>query len=535
MNRTYRSLAIPLLALTFVIYPFNVTAQTTPTVTIPDHCTVVDTDGVSHEYATGQYLGICALQAAKEQGAINAYTLQNFSFGLFVSSINGIVPDPASQFWSISHNGADAQVGLSDMVLAEGDVLGFQLTDFTNGSTIGSPISFTVTLEAAAPTPSAGNVGLTLHDPFDISAALNFLWEKQEADGSFGSLLLSDWVAIAVADGGAGDAKNALEAYFRMDPPALTSVLDNERHAMALLALGIDPYAGTGIDYITPIVEAFDGGQIGNTSLVNDDIFALFPLLHAGYGTDDDIIKHTVAFILARQRPNGSWEESVDMTAAAIQALSMVRAYPSVDAALRKAEAYLRETQNDNAGWGNTFSTSWALQAMRALGDSPYDWVRSVYHTPSYYLATFQQRDGGVASTASSTESRIWATAYAIPAIKGKTWDALLSTFPKPTPEAEVLPAATSTATSPAAPIETAETSEQPVFPPPEPQLMSETAPQDVPETIPSSEAETDEPRSQQVAAVAAVESGNDGLVYWIIGLAAVLFTSVWFLRFRNT
>src|SRR3989344_1771011 len=215
-------------------------------------------------------------------------------------------------------------------------------------------------------------------------------------------------------------------------------------HAVALEALGIDPYAAGGVDYIAPVLQAFDGTQIGNSSLVNDDIFALFPLLHAGYATSDGIIGNTVTFILSKQKDNGSWEESGDLTAAAIQALAGVRSLSGVDAALQKATGYLRAEQNEDGGWGNSFTTSWVLQALQALGDSPYDWTKSVYQTPRYYLATFQERDGGVEPVASDTATRVWATAYAIPAIKGKTWNDVLKSFPKPTPAASTTAVAAS-------------------------------------------------------------------------------------------
>ena len=307
---------------------------------------------------------------------------------------------------------------------------------------------------SATPQPAPvidGGGGLNLHSQFDIPLALAFLEKAQRADGSFDSVLLSDWAAIAFAGGGAGDAKSKLAQYFIANPPVLESITDYERHAMALQALGINPYsAATSSDYITPIVNAFDGTQVGDASLVNDDIFALFPLLHAGYGASDTIIQKTSAFIISRQAANGSWEGSVDMTAAAIQALSLVRQLPDVLPAIVKATDYLHAKQQANGGFGNSFATSWAQQAIAAISDSQINWIQG-YSSPQYYLATLQQTDGGVEPASANMHMRVWATEYAIPGVTGKTWDSLLSSFNPPAIYAETAEIATTTPVAPAA------------------------------------------------------------------------------------
>lgn len=402
----------------------------TPAVVVPDHCTVADSAGGSHTFGPGSHLGICALDAANAQNAISGYTLDDFSFGLFLASLNSIVPS-ATQYWSISQNGTEAQAGLSELTVAEGDVLSFQLTDWAADTTVGAPIQFSVRLNPISPATQIGS-SITLHDPFDLSLAVGYLWSMQRTDGSFDSLMLTDWAAIASAVGGTGDLRARLTAYETSHTPTLTSITDYERHAMALEALGIDPYTGTPIDVITPIVRAFDGTQVGDPSLANDDIFAIFPLLHAGYTAQDDIIAKIAAFIISKQRPNGSWEDSVDLTAAAIQALVLTR---STDAqtATQRALGYIRAQQGNDGGFGNSFTTSWVLQAIAAVDMIGEDWGHRSHKTPDYYLATMQERDGGVEPHTKNAATRVWATAYAIPAIRHKSWDELLSSFQKPT------------------------------------------------------------------------------------------------------
>ncbi len=309
----------------------------------------------------------------------------------------------------------------------------------------------TTTPETPAPTPSSGGGGGISHILLNTPSALAYLASKQKPDGSFDSLFLTDWAALAFAASDPGTPKTLLRDYLLAASPSLSSVTDYERHAMALMALGINPYSGTQTNYIAPIIAAFDGTQIGSIDFENDDIFALFPLLHAGYGANDDIIQKTVAFIISRQLSNGSWIGGVDMTAAAIQALTLVPSLSNVSTALTKAENYLRSQQQSNGGWGNSFSTSWALQAIAALGQSPSNWAPNGLN-PVDYLANLQQPDGGLEPTTSDMQTRIWATEYAIPASLGRTWTSLLQSFPKPVNTTNsggaILGVSTSTATT---------------------------------------------------------------------------------------
>ena len=82
-------------------------------------------------------------------------------------------------------------------------------------------------------------------------------------------------------------------------------------------------------------------------------------------------------------------------------------------------------------GFGNSFSPSWVLRAMSALGESTSAWMPSA-STPQDYLAGLQQNDGGIEPSSDPVPMRIWATAYTIPAALGRTWGALLQSFPLP-------------------------------------------------------------------------------------------------------
>ena len=531
-----------LLALAFIALPYApVFAQAIPSVDVPDNCTLEDNSDGSHTYPpSAQFLGICALAAASEQGAISSYELTNFSFGLFLSSLNGIAPSP-DQFWSISKNSVEAQVGLSELALVQNDILSFQLIDFTDNSQVGSPVSFQIgallssTQNSSVSSPPLS--GLSLHDPFDTTRAISFIRRNQNEDGSFGSPLLNDWIAIASASLNADDIRKKLIEYEINNPPTLSSVTDYERHSMALEALGIDPYSGTGIDYISPIVNSFNGIQIGDTSLVNDDIFALFPLLNAGFAAEDEVISKTTAFIILKQQTDGSWANSADLTAAAIQALKQVPSLPGTSLAVSKAVAYLRSQEKSDGGFGNASATSWVLQAIAALGQSVYDWSAGTYLTPSYYLATKQEGDGGIEPESADIQTRLWSTAYAVPAVVRKTWDSILQNFPKPI-VAEESQTATST-TTPTTPYVVASTS-----PEKSAQEVFDEAPEESPtsqDVVPVTQVNIEEPSqpidaeaenaststsNQNQVAAAATASGG----FWNVILRAVTSFFSWLL-----
>ena len=422
-----------LVAVLFVgLMPLSAYADGPISIDVPNNCIATDTNGTPHAFpqndSPSDYLGICLLETAKEAGLINFTLTNDPNFGLYIQSVNGINPG-ATEYWAIWNNGVMASCGIGCIPLLQGDTLSLILTDWmTNveSTTVALQVHSLISPPPAQPSGGGGSGGGIPNSQLNVTNALAYLASKQNEDGSFGSPFLSDWVAIAFAAADPGDAKVKLFEHMRITAPTLSAVTDYERHAMALLALGIDPYSGTSVDYISPIVQAFDGKQIGDASLNNDDIFALFPLLHAGYRASDTIIQKTTEFILSRQGQNGSWDGSADMTAAAIQALAQVRMLPDVALSLIRAEGYLRgERPNDNS-----FSTSWVRQAISALSWTPSGWTPNSF-TKDDPLAELQQSDGGVEPESSDTQTRVWATAYAIPAALGKSWPMLLQSFPK--------------------------------------------------------------------------------------------------------
>lgn len=271
------------------------------------------------------------------------------------------------------------------------------------------------------PTPSIVLAPTAVLSKFDVEKAVAFLAKNQDADGSFGNApMLSDWAAVALGSfQDESSAKIKLKNYLLTNPSPGNLLTDYERRAMALEALGINPYSATSTNYIQKIVDSFDGQQFGDPSLVNDDIFALLVLVPAGYRNNNEELNADISFILKNQKSNGSWGD-VDLTASAVQALSEVAVTNDVKDALGRAKAFLISKQEDSLGFGNIYSTSWAMQALASLKEN----------INQKYLQSQQAQDGGVQEL-DTIQNRIWATSYAIPAAMGKDWGSILNYFGK--------------------------------------------------------------------------------------------------------
>ncbi|MEI7688812.1 MAG: immunoglobulin-like domain-containing protein [Candidatus Nomurabacteria bacterium] len=257
---------------------------------------------------------------------------------------------------------------------------------------------------------------------FSISKALEFLSKNEKSDGSFSNDMYTDWVAISAAAGGSFDLKNNISNYLKNNSFTSPVLTDNERHAMALMSLDINPYTGTSTDYIKKITDSFDGVQFGDKALDNDDIFALIILKNSGYNSADEIIQKDINYIISQQTSNGSWG-SIDITAAAIQALSGFENINGVIGSITKGKLYIISSQGTDGGFGNTFSTSWVLQSM---------FSNNQILKAEDFLTSRQQVDGGLSDTnTDDVDTRVWSTSYAIPAILHKPWSEILNNFSK--------------------------------------------------------------------------------------------------------
>ena len=337
-------------------------------------------------------------------------------YGYFLESINNISGYPNSNggdyhYWAFYTNGEYASVGANSYLLKSGDVILFDFTD-----------------------PSADDIskvkiksgGILIKDTFSIKNGVDFLSKNQEEDGSFGNSIYTDWVAIGIAktkEEKTEDLKSSIVDYIKNEKFVGKSITDYERHAMALMSLGINPYNGTKINYIEKIVNSFDGEQIGDEALINDDIFGLIVLQNSGYTKDDAIILKIISNILKNQSINGSWG-SVDMTSAGVMALDNFKDDKMVQDSIFKAFKFIKGLEEDG-NFGNTFSSSWAMQSFS---------LRDYYSDEIYRILKFltheQDNENGFMKE-EIKENRIWATAYAIPAVLKMSWVEIMESFPK--------------------------------------------------------------------------------------------------------
>jgi len=350
--------------------------------------------------------------------------------GAFVTSINNVIGYTSKDsenkdvyhYWSWSSNGNPGMEGLNQFVLSPNDQILLEFID---------PVELvTVPVITTLPSNEGGSRGGTMvnletintkENIFSVERALNYLSENQNKDGSFNSPIYTDWAAIAAVAGQDKLLQERISNYFKINQVESNIITDNERHAMALMSLNINPYNGTNINYIKKIIDSFDGMQFGDKTQYNDDIFALIVLKNAGYTTSDEIITKDIHYLISKQSLAGDWG-SIDMTSACIEALKGFEDIEGVKDSVLKAKNYLIANQKNDGSFGNSFSTSWVLQSL--FNDNNFLKGES-------YLTEKQQQDGGLENILEDKGTRIWATSYAIPAILHKSWGMILNNFSK--------------------------------------------------------------------------------------------------------
>ncbi len=327
--------------------------------------------------------------------------------GAFVTSINNISGyttkdtdgNDVYHYWDWSLNEIEGATGLNEYELQPGDLISLNFIDPGSPTLIishGSVGPHVDRVETVTPIAETAPLGKAVKAQFDVEKAFDFIISQQKDDGSFGESLYTDWAAFALASENSQAGVAGLTKYLNESKLPGGLLTDYERHAMALMALGLNPYSTNGENYIEKIVSDFDGKQFGNPDEDNDDIFALIVLQNAGFAQTDEMINKDINFILDKQKNDGSWDESADMTGAGIEALSTFSPDPGsgeIQNALGKAKEFLKQNQKDDGSFGNVSSTAWAMEGILALNEKPEDWVKNPAdggtsgNTPLDYLA----------------------------------------------------------------------------------------------------------------------------------------------------
>ncbi len=252
----------------------------------------------------------------------------------------------------------------------------------------------------------------------------NWFQANQEESGSLGT----DWAMTALAAAGinAADVSTSLT-----DPSAQDFYLDEwqtegpggagtdaARGILTGIAGGIQPSrlstAGdtTKSNLVARIAELFDGTQIGEPGLLNDDIFGVLALHQAG--VPQAMLGRIVDFLRTKQLPDGGWSwnaapgapADTDMTGSVVAAFCAAGVSPG-DPDLDQAIDLLHTLQDpatggfiappESFGIGvNTDTTSWVASGLIQCGIDPQapEWTTAQGKTPLDYLVSLQRPDG---------------------------------------------------------------------------------------------------------------------------------------------
>jgi len=283
-------------------------------------------------------------------------------------------------------------------------------------------------LALAALAAAAGNAAAYVTSAQAAHAAdrgADWFQANQEESGSIGS----DWgmTALAAAGINAADVSTSLA-----DPSAQDFYLDEwqtmgpggagtdaERGILSGVAGGIQPSRlsastadTTTSNLVARIAELFDGTQIGEPGLLNDDIFGVLALHQAG--APQPILRKIVDYLRTKQLPDGGWTwnaspgapADTDMTGSVVAAFCAAGVTPS-DPDLSKALTLLHTLQDpatggfiappESFGIGvNTDTTSWVTSGLIQCGIDPQgpEWTTAQGKTPLDYLVSLQRPDG---------------------------------------------------------------------------------------------------------------------------------------------
>jgi prenyltransferase beta subunit len=299
-----------------------------------------------------------------------------------------------------------------------------------------------------------------------LDNTVRFLQEAQNADGGFttngnkgeaSDVDFTAWAALALAAAGINPQDQALPegtsayTYLAERVGELSATTDFERVLLVVDASGTSPQDFGGVNLVHAILthQLPEGAFFHETAepapSINDTIFAILALSPIEEPAVQEAIQNAMKWLESEQDCNGSWpatarkpvtqcligedesEGEVDMTAAAVEALNATGMHNSEYQA--KALGFLHTVQNNDGGFpesqgereSNSGSTSWAVQAIWAAGESPETWITpGTGKEPLGYLESMQHENGSIQWKASSDANPVWMTAYAAPAYAGQ-------------------------------------------------------------------------------------------------------------------
>ncbi len=208
------------------------------------------------------------------------------------------------------------------------------------------------------------------------------------------------WITMALSAAGQTDVATS-----HLQSVSGTLATDYAKVILALAAAGKDPSTFGSINYVEKLKTYYQGGQFGEASLLNDDIWSILALAAVGQASSAEV-SAAKTFLLNNQNSNGGWSYAVsgssdtNDTAAAIIALIEAGA-TSADQAVINAISYLQSVQNSDGGFGwetgsasDSGSDAWVISAIYKIGQDPNSWQKGS-SSPVSHLQALQDSDGG--------------------------------------------------------------------------------------------------------------------------------------------
>ncbi len=288
--------------------------------------------------------------------------------------------------------------------------------------------SFFVLAAVLAALPMLVASGASLPQQGAVAAGVAYIRASQQADGGFGGFGPGQSMDAIYAIRAAGIDPNSLVKDGKTPADYLLSVAGDAtdagsaaKAALAARALGMDARDVGGVDLVAIAEGAYDpetGGYADNAFTHSIVVVALTRLgIPAPNGA--------ITYLRDSQDDDGGWgfegTSDTDTTAIALQALAAA-GVPTSDTAVADGLAYLDSTQGTDGGWGfdpaesNTSSTAYVVQALLAVGEDPaaYD-VDGV--DPVDYLLSVQRADGSFPGFDPG-----YATNQVVPALAGRSF-----------------------------------------------------------------------------------------------------------------
>jgi hypothetical protein len=277
------------------------------------------------------------------------------------------------------------------------------------------------------------------------SAGLQYLAANQNSDGSisgFGGE--SEWTVEAIEAAGQNPSTfanggSSLLDFIKTDVPAAGApVTTLERNIIAIAAAGQDPTNFGDVNYEALLESQHVDGQIGDPTLLNDDMFGIIAIDAAHATALQAEAQGALNYLLANQDADGGFSYTTtpgtgsdnNDTAAAIIAMYAAQdlglTASNLAAAQNSALTYLLGTQQTDGGFAyDNFSpsdgdsTAWSLMALNTIGNS----VAAQAEQARDWLLQDQNADGGFSYDAYGvTNSDTYTTANAVIALLGSTW-----------------------------------------------------------------------------------------------------------------